>query len=50
MRSIGVYRNESWGLGVGEQLLEGWLGKGGLVAGIEANVVPALWMLSCDGE
>ena len=48
--SIGAYRNESWGLGTGERLLEGQSGKGGLAAEVEANVVTAICMLSCDGE
>lgn len=34
----------------GECLLEGWSGKRVLIAGVEADVVTAVWMLSCDGE
>jgi len=37
-------------LGIGKQLLEGWSGKGGLFAEVEANVVTVIWMLSSDAE
>lgn len=30
-------------------MLEGWSGKRGLIAGVEADMV-TVWMLSCDGE